>query len=211
MSSRIEQLIDEIEEYIDGCKYQTFSDTKIIVNKEEIDELLRELRMKTPDEIKRYQKIISNKEAILADAKDQADSMLNAAKVHTQELVNEHEIMQRAYSEAEEIRDQAYSQAQDVLDQATEEANQMRYSAVQYTDDMLANLQRIIEHTIEGSRSKYESLLNALDKDLNVVMSNRNELAGIEAEEDKNQDGNTDDSANDDAAAGLQDSGNGDE
>ena len=36
MSSRIEQLIDEIEEYIDGCKYQTFSDTKIIVNKEEI-------------------------------------------------------------------------------------------------------------------------------------------------------------------------------
>lgn len=50
MSSRIEQLIDEIEEYIDGCKYQTFSDTKIIVNKEEIDELLRELRMKTPDE-----------------------------------------------------------------------------------------------------------------------------------------------------------------
>ena len=51
MSSRIEQLIDEIEEYIDGCKYQTFSDTKIIVNKEEIDELLRELRMKTPDAV----------------------------------------------------------------------------------------------------------------------------------------------------------------
>ena len=61
MSSRIEQLIDEIEEYIDSCKYQPLSSTKIIVNKEEIDELLRDLRMKTPDEIKRYQKIISNK------------------------------------------------------------------------------------------------------------------------------------------------------
>ena len=65
MSSKIEQLIDEIEQYIDSCKYQALSNTKIIVNKEEIDELLRELRMKTPDEIKRYQKIISNKEAIL--------------------------------------------------------------------------------------------------------------------------------------------------
>ena len=63
MSSRIEQLIDEIEDYIDGCKFQPLSKTNIIVNKEEIDELLRELRMKTPDEIKRYQKIISNKEA----------------------------------------------------------------------------------------------------------------------------------------------------
>ena len=64
---QIEQLIDEIEEYIDGCKYQPLSNSKIIVNKEEIDELLRELRMKTPDEIKRYQKIISNKEAILSE------------------------------------------------------------------------------------------------------------------------------------------------
>ena len=46
MSSRIEQLIDEIEEYIDNCKYQPLSNSKIIVNKDEIDDLLRELRQK---------------------------------------------------------------------------------------------------------------------------------------------------------------------
>ena len=91
MSSKIEQLIDEIEEYIDSCKYQALSNSKIIVNKEEIDELLRELRMKTPDEIKRYQKIISNKEAILQDAKDKAAELINEATVHTNELINEHE------------------------------------------------------------------------------------------------------------------------
>ena len=37
MSSKIEQLIDEIEDYIASCKYQTLSNSKIIVNKEEID------------------------------------------------------------------------------------------------------------------------------------------------------------------------------
>ena len=68
MASRIEQIIEEIEEYIDNCKPQTFSSSKIIVNREEMEELLNELRVKTPEEIKRYQKIISNKEAILADA-----------------------------------------------------------------------------------------------------------------------------------------------
>lgn len=51
MSSRIEQIIEEIEEYVDSCKYQPLSTTKIVVNKEEIEELLRELRLKTPDEI----------------------------------------------------------------------------------------------------------------------------------------------------------------
>ena len=74
MSSRIEQIIEEIEEYVDSCKFQPLSSTKIVVNKEELEELLRELRMKTPDEIKRYQKIISNKDAILADAQSKADA-----------------------------------------------------------------------------------------------------------------------------------------
>ena len=81
MSSRIEQIIEEIEEYIDkDCKFQPLSSTKIIVNKEHLDELLRELRMKTPDEIKRYQKIISNRDAILADALNNLSSAENVKR-----------------------------------------------------------------------------------------------------------------------------------
>ena len=56
MTSRIEQIISEIEEYIDGCKFQPLSNSKIIVNKEELEELLTELRMKTPDEITQSRK-----------------------------------------------------------------------------------------------------------------------------------------------------------
>ncbi len=40
MSSSIEQIIEEIEEYIDSCKFQPLSTTKIIVNKEELEELI---------------------------------------------------------------------------------------------------------------------------------------------------------------------------
>ena len=77
MSSKMEQIIEEIEEYIDGCKFQPLSSTKIIVNKEELEELIAELRAKTPEEVKRYQKIISNKEAILADAQAKADQIID--------------------------------------------------------------------------------------------------------------------------------------
>ena len=79
MSSKMEQIIEEIEDYIDGCKPQTFSSSKIIVNREEMEELLNELRIKTPEEIKRYQKIISNKEAILADAQQKAEAIISVA------------------------------------------------------------------------------------------------------------------------------------
>ena len=63
--SRIEKIIDELEDYVETCKYQTFSTSNIVVNKEEILELLSELRENVPDEIRQYQKIISNQEAIL--------------------------------------------------------------------------------------------------------------------------------------------------
>ena len=49
--SRIEQIITEIEDYIDSCKFQPLSNTKILVNKEEIEELLVELRQRLADDL----------------------------------------------------------------------------------------------------------------------------------------------------------------
>ena len=105
--SKIEQIITEIEEYIDNCKFQPLSTSKIIVNKDDIDELLAELRLRTPDEIKKYQKIIANKDAILNDAKERAEAMVSEATAHINQLVSEHEIMQKAYEEANQIIEQA--------------------------------------------------------------------------------------------------------
>lgn len=177
MSSRIEQLIDEIEDYIDGCKYQPLSKTNIIVNKEEIDELLRELRMKTPDEIKRYQKIIANRDAILADAQAKADALIEEAQMQTNELVSEHEIMQQAYAQANEIVTQATAQAQEIVDNATADANAIRIGAIQYTDDLMANAESIIGHTLDSYTTKYDGLINSLQECYDVVRNNRAELA----------------------------------
>lgn len=174
--SRIEQIISELEDYVSSCKQVPLSSTKIYVNREEIEELIRELKLKTPEEIKKYQKLISNKDAILIDAKEQADNILRAARIHTEELINEHEIMQRAFEQANQIIDEASSRAETILDHAMEEANGIKFASIQYTDEMLANLQRIIEHSIENNRQKYVGLMHSLDKDLNIVLANRNEL-----------------------------------
>jgi len=177
MSSRIEQIIEEIEEYIDrDCKYQPLSTTKIIVNKEHLEELLRELRLKTPDEIKRYKKIIANRDAILADAQSKADNMIAEAQLQTTELVSEHEIMQQAYSQANEIVTQAHNQAQEILDNATTDANAIRLNAIQYTDDLLANAESIIGHTLDSYTNKYDGLINSLQECYEVVRTNRSEL-----------------------------------
>ncbi len=176
MSSKIEQLIDEIEEYIESCKYQPLSSTKIVVNKEEIESLLRELRLKTPDEIKRYQKIISNKEAILNDARQKAETLINEATVHTNELINEHEIMQQAYAQANEVVTLASNQAQEIVDNAIIEVNEMRASAAQYTDDLLAHVEEILMHALNSSGARYDEYIRSLNECCNIVKNNRAEL-----------------------------------
>lgn len=182
MASRIEQVIEEIEDYIDGCKPQTFSSTKIVVNKEQMDELLSELRTKIPEEIKRYQKIISNKEAILADAQTKADAIIAQAQVKTDELVSEHQIMQQAYAQANEVVMIATKQAQEILDNATNDANNIRMGAMQYTDDILKNLENTISHSMEAAKSRHDSYINSLQGFLDVVTANRAELSPMDDE-----------------------------
>lgn len=176
MSSRIEQIIDEIEDYIDNCKPKLLSNTEIIVNKEEIDELLRELRMKTPDEIKRYQKVISNKEAILNDARAKAEALVAEATKQTNELISEHEIMQQAYARADEVVKMAQEQAQTIVDNAMIEANAARTAAAQYMDDVMGYLENIITSSTQSAASNYESLIGSLNHYSEIIKNDRKQL-----------------------------------
>ena len=178
MSSRIEQLINEIDEYIEECKFKAFSNTEIIVNKDEIQDLLGELRLRIPDEVKLYQKIISNQDAIISDAQAQAQEMLAQATAQTDELVNEHEIMQRAYAQANEVVAQAQAQAQEIIDRAVAEADEVRKDAIHYTDGMLNNLQMVVGQTMDEAQGQFQAFMQTMQSTYDVVVSNREELAG---------------------------------
>lgn len=178
MASAIEDIIDELEEYIDSCKPSSiFSDSKIIVNRDDIEGLLEELRSKTPEEIRRYQKIISNKEAILADARAKADQIIADAQITTNELVSEHQIMQQAYAQANEVVMIATKQAQEMLDAATKDANDIRIGAIAYTDQLLKSIQDVLTSSIDTTRSRNETYLKTMQGYLDVVVANRTELA----------------------------------
>lgn len=181
--NKYEQTISEIEDFLDNCKRQKLSSANIIVNKEQMDEYISELRIRTPDEIKKYQRIISNRDAILDAAQEQAQKILDDANREVEERISEHEIMQQAYEEAQNVVDGAQEQAQEILDSAVNDANDIRMSAMQYTDNILADLQNIISHTMENVTEKYEAFMKAMEKSLEVVTANRNELYPQEVQE----------------------------
>ena len=84
----VEEMIDQIEIFIDNCKYQALSQNKIVVPKEELESMINELKLKLPSEIERCKKIMCNKEAILADARTRSDAIITESVNEANRLVD---------------------------------------------------------------------------------------------------------------------------
>ncbi|MCI8579889.1 MAG: ATPase, partial [Dorea sp.] len=59
---------------------------------------------------------------------------------------------------------------------AANDANDIRIGAIQYTDDLLANAESIIGHTLDSYTAKYDGLVNSLQECYDMVHNNRTEL-----------------------------------
>lgn len=177
-TKRIEQLIDEIMEFVESCKASAFSSSKVIVPKEELFDLLDELRLKVPEEIKRCQKMIANRDAIIADAEDKASAIEQAARAQAQMLINDSEITQQAIYQANEMVRQASEHADMLVAQAQEEAYQIRQGALGYTNDMLGSAEQVLASAYEITRNRCDAMLESMRQNLETLAENRRELNG---------------------------------
>lgn len=186
--SRIESLIDEIEKLVEHSKPSGLSQTKVVINKGQLLELTSELRMKAPEEIKRYRKMIDNRDAIIADANARAKGMIEEAEKNISNLIQEHEIVQQALSEADEIIEDANRQANQIVYEAEREADMIRKSSFRYMADNLSKLQNLIDSTVSGVDSRYRSMMSAMEKYSALVKENREELYGAQKQEEPSPD-----------------------
>ena len=176
MANRIEQVIGDIEEYIDSCKMQAFSSTKIIVDRPQLEEYLEDLRQYTPEEVKKYQRMLNNRDKILNDAKKKAQEVEDKAMAYADMLVSENQITKMAYEKADEIVSEAQEKAKEILENANADAETIRNGALSYTNDRLSQLKSILTGTIEDAESRYSSLLAALVEHQKIVTENLKEL-----------------------------------
>lgn len=183
-TTRIEQSIEDIYEFVENCKMQPLSSTKVIVPKDELYDLLDELRMRAPEEIKRYKKVIANRDAILADAENKVAAMIEEARQKTESMISESDIMQQAYQQANTVVTQAAEEANRMLTKANQEADQIRMNALLYTNDLLKAAEISLENAYNASMDHYKGLTDTLKVNLEIVKANRGELGveGIEGQ-----------------------------
>lgn len=172
----IEDVMNEIEDFLNSCKTSALSSNKIVVPRDEFDELFGDLKVKIPAEIERCKKIMRNKEAILMEARKNADGMLAQASAQANQMVSETEIMHMANQQAYEVVEMARAQANEILAQATAEANEIRLGSMQYTNDIMTGLRNYMEATMEAERANYENLITALNNEYMIANANLQEV-----------------------------------
>ena len=146
-----------------GCKSPTFGGSgKIICDRSALEEFLDDLKLSTPEEIKKYQKIISQKDMIIADAKSQSNAIIAESKKEAQRMVDEHSIMQQAQAEAKEVLSIANDDANRLKAAAEEEVENYRIGIVNYADETLSELQSLVEDAIQEQENRHAALINHL-------------------------------------------------
>jgi len=172
----IDKYIEGIEVYINQAKASPLSQNRITIQRDEILEMLKELKLKLPMEIERCKKIMRNKENILSEARTRSEAILSEAVAEANRLVDTNQITELANIRANEIMEMARNQAQQLVDQATEEANEIRLGAMYYTKDKLTEMRDVFSRIHAMEKENYRNLIESLENDTYIVETNLSEM-----------------------------------
>lgn len=139
------ELIEVLEDKIDQSLTIPFWG-KGIVDKDELMDMLQEIRVKFPEEMKQAKWIKEERQRIIADAQKEAAAIIQGAEDKIVALINEHEITK-----------QAYEQANSIIEKAQSNSHEIRLGANQYADDLLRQVEEelvAVADTIRNNRKE---------------------------------------------------------
>lgn len=120
---------------------------KCLIDKEEILEIVKEIRLKLPDDIKQAKWVKEERQRILLEAQKEANGILKDAEGKIASLVDEHEITKKAYEQANEIISTAQKNARDI-----------RLGTREYADGVLNKVEDILRDTLDVIKMNRDEL-----------------------------------------------------
>lgn len=123
------QLIDRLEELFNNAKAVPFTHN-VVVDEDRMLELIDQMRIAIPDEVKKAQQVVAQRDRVQAQAQEEANRTLQIARDKATELTQKDMITQEAQRRAEQI-----------ISQARAEAEAVRADADNYVLDTLMQLQ----------------------------------------------------------------------
>ena len=153
MASDVLHLIDMLYEMIDEAKGSAFSSDKCVVSRNEVLDMLGEIRAQLPTELQKAQQLIRARDEYVEAAKREADNIRRKAELDAKTIVSESRITQEAREKGHDILRRAEERAQSML-QVT---NEYTEDALRRTEDAVAEAYSEIKESHDHFRALVSS------------------------------------------------------
>ena len=130
--------LDQLTALIEGARAMPMS-ASCVVNRAEVLAQLDELRAMLPNELTHARQVLDDKAAVVAEGREEADQIIEAAKAERARMISRTEVMREATREADGL-----------LTAARADAERMRLEIDDYVDGKLANFEVVLHKTLQA-------------------------------------------------------------
>ena len=138
-------LLETLEECLERAKKVPFTQ-KVIVDTDEVLDIVKEIRLKLPDELKQAKWVKEERGRILVEDKKEADGIVKEAENRIISMIDEHEITRKAYEQKAQI-----------IETANEMSREISKGTRDYADNILEKVQGVLQEalaTVENNRKE---------------------------------------------------------
>ena len=134
-------LVDRLEELVNTARQVPLTNN-IMVDQDRLIDLIDQMRVSIPDEVKKAQKTLADRDKILAQSKEEAERTLMVAREERDKMLLRENVAVAAQNKAEQI-----------VDQAKQEAEMIKGDADDYVIESLGELEAQLERTLSQARN----------------------------------------------------------
>ena len=139
-------LVDRLEELFNNSKPIPLS-RNVVVDENSFMDIIDQMRISIPDEIKKAQQVIAQKDRILAQAQEEANRTVALAREKSEKMAEKSEVYQAAQVKVEQL-----------TEQVRKDSLQTQQEADRYVVDTLSGLERELKNVLQQVQNGIKSL-----------------------------------------------------
>lgn len=145
----IEEILDVLDEMLDKAWSLPLTGGRCVVDAERVRELIDDIRLNMPTEIKQAKAIVSDRSDIISSAKKEADALIKKAEDRARALIAQEEVVKQSQAKAAEL-----------VSQAQYKAREIRQAANQFADNVLKESEEVLSASLSQVKSTRYALKN---------------------------------------------------
>lgn len=168
----IKRLLNEFEKFIEKGK-TNLSGKKVTFQKDELLEYLDEINQSIPEQVRSARRIVETEDAIIAKAREHADGLVAEAQLKAQKILDESVLIHQAYERADSIIGEAEEKANRILLSANNDALDIRRGSLNYSAEILEEVQKICNISLANAEKSYTSVMEAMKGNIDELVHSR--------------------------------------